>query len=88
MPQNFEEYVVTDQTSNIKIKHDIDQTCQCCLEEDMETAWHLWSECPALTSIKQSIPQGKDVPMEVIVLQFFKTEPVRDLIVLRTKNLL
>ena len=54
----------------------------------METAWHLWSECPALTSIKQSILQGKDVQMEVIVLQFFKTEPVRDLIVLRTKNLL
>ena len=55
-----------------KWKKDTDQTCQTCLEEDMETDWHLWSECPALTSIKQSIPQGKDVPMEVIVLRFFK----------------
>ena len=69
-----------------KWKNDIDQTCQCCLEEEMETAWHLWSECPALTSIKQSLPQG-DVPMEVVVLQFFKTEPVRELMELRTKSL-
>ena len=44
-----------------KWKKDIYQICQCCLEEEMETAWHLWSECPALTSIKQSLPQGKDV---------------------------
>ena len=54
----------------------------------METGWHLWSECPALTSTKQSTSKGKDVPMEVEVLQFFKTEPVRELIVLRTNNLL
>ena len=71
-----------------KWKKDIDQTCQCSQEEDMETAWHLWSEFPALTSIKQSIPQGKDVPMGVIAIQFFKTEPARDLMVLRTNNLL
>ena len=54
-----------------KWKKDIDQTCQCCLEEEMETAWHLWSEGPALTSIKQSLHHGKDVPMEVVALQFF-----------------
>ena len=53
----------------------------------METAWHLWSECPALTSTKQALPQGIDVPMEVVVLQFFKTEPVRELMELRTKSL-
>ena len=53
----------------------------------METAWHFWSECPALTSIKQSLPQGKDVPMEVVVLQFFKTEPVRELMGKGTKDL-
>ena len=52
----------------------------------METAWHLWSECPALTSIKQSLPQGKYVPMEVVVLQFFKTEPVREQMGTRTKD--
>ena len=70
-----------------KWKKDTDQTCQCCLEEEMETAWHFWSECPALASTKQSLPQGRDVPMEVVVLQFFKTEPVRELIELRTKSL-
>ena len=64
-----------------------DQTCQCCLEEEMETAWHLWSECPALTSTKQSLHHGKDVPMEVVGLQFFKTEPVRELMELRTNSL-
>ena len=42
-----------------KWKNDIDQTCQCCLEEEMETAWHLWSECPALTSTKK-IPTLKE----------------------------
>ena len=55
-----------------KWKNDIDQTCQGCLEEEMETAWHLWSECPALTSTKQSLRHGKDVPLEVAVLQFLK----------------
>ena len=70
-----------------KWKKDIDQTCQCCLEEEMETAWHLWSECPALTSTKQSLHHGKDVPLEVVVLQFFKTEPVRELMELRTNSL-
>ena len=70
-----------------KWKNDVDQTCQGCLEEEMETAWHLWSECPALTSIKQSLPQGRDVPMEVVVLRFFKTEPVKELMELRTKSL-
>ena len=70
-----------------KWKNDIDQTCQCCLEEEMETAWHLWSECPALTSTKQSLPQGRDVPMEVVVLRFFKTEPVKELMELRTNSL-
>ena len=67
-------------------KKDIDQTCQCCLEEDMETARHLWSECPAPTSKKQSTSQGKDGPMDVEI-QFFETEPVRELMVLRTNNL-
>ena len=70
-----------------KWKNDVDQTCQGCLEEEMETAWHLWSECPALTSTKQSLPQGRDVPMEVVVLRFFKTEPVKELMELRTKSL-
>ena len=70
-----------------KWKNDIDQTCQCCLEEEMETAWHLWSECPALTSTKHSLPPGRDVQMEVVVLRFFKTEPVRELMELRTKSL-
>ena len=70
-----------------KWKKDIAQTCQCCLEEDMETTWHLWSECPALTSIKQSLLQGKDVPTEVIVQQFLKTESVREMMELRFKNL-
>ena len=70
-----------------KWKNDIDQTCQGCLEEEMETAWQLWSECPALTSTKQSLHHGKDVPLEVVVLQFFKTEPVRELMELRTKSL-
>ena len=68
-------------------KKDTDQTCQCCLEEEMETTWHLWSECPALASTKQSLTQGRDVQMEVVVLQFIKTEPVRELIELRTKSL-
>ena len=67
---------------------DVDRTCQCCLEEDMETAWHLWSECPALTSIKQSTSQGKDIPMEVVLLQFFINDPIRDLMTLRTRDLL
>ena len=70
-----------------KWKNDIDQTCQGCLEEEMETAWHLWGECPALTSTKQSLRHGKDVPLEVAVLQFFKTEPVRELMELRTNSL-
>ena len=70
-----------------KWKNDIDQTCQCRLEEEVETAWHLCSECPALTSTKQSLPQGGDVPMEVVILQFFKTEPVRELMELRTNSL-
>ena len=60
---------------------------KCCLEEELETAWHLWSECPALTSTKQSLPQGRDVPMEVVVLRFFKTEPVKELMELRTNSL-
>ena len=46
-----------------KWKKDVNQTCQCSLEEDMETAWHLWSECPGLTSTKQSTSQGKNVPV-------------------------
>ena len=70
-----------------KWKKDTDQTCQCCLEEEMETACHLRSECPALGSTKQSLPKGRDVPMEVVVLQFFKTEPFRELMELRTKSL-
>ena len=70
-----------------KWKKDSDQTCYCCLEEDMETAWHLWSECPALTSTKQSTTQRKEVTMEMEVLQFFKSEPVMELIALRTSNL-
>ena len=70
-----------------KWEKDTDQTCQCCLEKEMETAWHLWSEGPALASTKQSLPQGRDVPMEVVVLQFFKTVPVRELMELRTKSL-
>ena len=70
-----------------KWKNDVDQTCQGCLEEEVETAWHLWSECPALTSMKQSLQQGKDVPMEVVVLQFFKTEPVKELMETRAKSL-
>ena len=70
-----------------KWKNDVDQTCQCCLEEELETARHLWSECPALTSMKQSLQQGRDVPTEVVVLQFFKTEPVRELMELRTNSL-
>ena len=70
-----------------KWKKDTDQTCQYCLEEEMETAWHLWSECPALASTKESLPQGRYVPMEVVLLQVFKTEPVRELMELRTKSL-
>ena len=37
-----------------KWKKDTDQTCQYCLEKEMETAWHLWSECPALTNIHKT----------------------------------
>ena len=51
-----------------KWKKDINQRCQCCLEEDMETAWHLWSECPKLKSTKQYTLQEKDVLMEVEIL--------------------
>ena len=48
-----------------KWKKDVDQTtCQCCLEEDMETPWQLWSECPTfnktIPSSRKRCPNGGD----------------------------
>jgi len=55
---------------------DVDPTCSACLEDE-ESAWHLWSECPAFECIRR-IEDDTGVGIELRILHFFGNQDVKE----------
>ena len=59
---------------------DLDSTCQCCLEDE-ETSYHLWNECPALERERERHHQMvNEIPKEVVLVKYFKLDPITEVL--------
>ena len=49
-----------------------EEECPCCslCLEDIETAWHLWQDCPALELERREI-SGGDADLSIKLVSFF-----------------
>lgn len=63
----------------------LDETCILCMEE-VETSWHLWSECPVM-KVKKKEVEVERIPLELKVLKLFNTEEIKELMNTRSNSI-